>query len=173
MDKESIIKICKEIRQESERDGVSRVIGFTCSSFDLLHSGHYLMLEDCKNHCDILIVGLQNDPSIDREYRVKTGGKNKNRPVQTYEERFIQISGVKYIDHIVKYSTESELYSLLKDINPDIRMIGEDWRGKEFTGHDLDIPIRFNPRTHSYSTSTLRQRVYEAEKQKLEEEECK
>lgn len=164
MDFESINKICCDLRY----DEVKPAIGFTCSSFDLLHSGHYLMLEDCKSHCDVLIVGLQDDPTIDVKYRMQTGGKNKNRPIQSYEERLIQISGVKYVDYVVRYSTEGELYELLQLINPDIRMIGEDWRGKEFTGHDLDIPIHFNPRSHSYSTSALRRRVYEAEKTKYE-----
>lgn len=164
MNFESINKICCDLRSNDEKP----VIGFTCSSFDLLHSGHYLMLEDCKTQCDVLIVGLQDDPTIDVKYRIQTGGKNKNRPIQSYEERLIQISGVKYVDHVVRYSTEEELYELLQLINPDIRMIGEDWRHKDFTGHDLDIPIHFNPRSHSYSTSALRHRVYEAEKTKYE-----
>jgi glycerol-3-phosphate cytidylyltransferase len=167
MEFDSIYKVCRDLRQTLNETGESPIIGFTCSSFDLLHSGHYLMLEDCKTHCDILIVGLQDDPTLDADYRVKTGGKNKNRPIQSYEERLIQISGVKHVNHVVKYSTEGELIELLKLIKPDIRMIGEDWRGKEFTGHDLGIHIRFNPRSHSYSTSALRKRVYEAERLKI------
>jgi glycerol-3-phosphate cytidylyltransferase len=126
------------------------------------------MLEDCKTNCDVLIIGLHDDPTLDEEYRIKTGGKNKNIPVQTYEERLIQISGVKHVDHVAKYTTEAELMELLQLINPDVRFIGEDWRGKEFTGHELDIEIHFNPRSHTYSTSGLRRRVYEAEKAKLE-----
>jgi len=167
MNFDSINAICQNLRQHHIATKIP-IIGFTCSSFDLLHSGHYIMLEDSKAQCDILIVGLQDDPTIDEAYRLKTGGKNKNSPIQTYEERLIQISGVKYVDYVVRYSTEEDLYSLLQLIRPDIRMIGEDWRGKEFTGHDLDIPLHFNPRSHSYSTSNLRQRVYEAEKVRLE-----
>jgi glycerol-3-phosphate cytidylyltransferase len=166
MEFNSIHEICRDLRQTLNENGEPPVIGFTCSSFDLLHSGHYLMLEDCKDHCDVLIIGLQDDPTLDSDYRLRTGGKNKNSPIQSYEERLIQITGVKYIDHVVRYATESELYELLQLIKPNIRMIGEDWRGKEFTGHDLDIPIHFNPRSHSYSTSALRNRVYEAEKLK-------
>ncbi len=157
MDFDSIRTLCDELRKVSKIKNSPITIGFTCSSFDLLHAGHYLMLEDCKKHCDVLIVGLQDDPTLDKNYRIKTGGKNKN------EERLIQVSGVKYVDYVVKYSTEDELYKLLQKINPDVRMIGEDWRNKEFTGHDLEIPIHFNPRSHSYSTSSLRARVFEAE----------
>lgn len=141
--------------------------GFTCSSFDLFHAGHYLMLEDCKNQCDYLIVGLQKDPTMDEKYRLKTGGKNKNKPIQTFEERYIQIKGCKYIDEIVEYTTEDELYELLLKINPDVRILGSDWEGKEYTGHNLDIPIYFHNRNHDYSTSNLRKRVYNAELNKL------
>ena len=141
--------------------------GFTCSSFDLFHAGHYLMLEDCKNQCDYLIVGLQKDPTIDEKYRLKTGSKNKNKPIQTFEERYIQIKGCKYIDEIVEYTTEDELYELLLKINPDVRILGSDWEGKEYTGHNLDIPIYFHNRNHDYSTSNLRKRVYNAELNKL------
>lgn len=150
-----------------EHRASGKKIGFTCSSFDLLHAGHYMMLEDSKEKCDILVVGLQTDPTIDETYRIATGGKNKNAPVQSYEERFTQINGCKYVDIIVKYSTEDDLMELLTSINPDIRMIGADWRGKPYTGHKLDIPIHFNDRSHSYSTSNLRKRVYEAETERL------
>lgn len=144
----------------------TQCIGYTCSAFDMLHSGHYLMLEDCKAHCDILVVGLQKDPTLDEDYRIKTGGQNKNAPIQFYDERLIQIKGCRYIDYIINYSSESELYEILKELNPDVRFIGEDWRGKEYTGHDLDIRIHFNPRNHNYSTSSLRERVYHAEEAK-------
>ena len=142
-------------------------IGFTCSSFDLFHSGHYLMLEDAKKQCDFLIVGLQSDPTLDETYRIKTGGKNKNKPIQTYKERLIQISGCKYVDKVVEYSTEQELYDLLLEINPDIRILGSDWEGKDYTGKDLDIKVYFHNRNHTYSTSNLRKRVYQAELEKL------
>lgn len=156
------VKIINGYREQNKK------IGFTCSSFDLLHAGHYMMLEDSKNQCDYLVVGLQTDPTVDKAYRVATGGKNKNMPVQSYEERLIQISGCKYVDLVVEYSTESDLMEMLQIIKPDIRMVGADWKGKPFTGHELSIPIHFNDRSHSYSTSNLRKRVYEAELSKLQ-----
>ena len=141
-------------------------VGFTCSSFDLLHAGHYLMLKDAKAQCDHLIVGLQTDPTLDLAYRMKTDNKQKNKPIQGYEERKIQIEGCRYVDEIVEYSTEDTLYELLKKINPDIRILGSDWEGKEFTGHDLNIPVHWHNRDHDYSTSNLRKRVYEGELKK-------
>jgi glycerol-3-phosphate cytidylyltransferase len=140
-------------------------IGFTCSSFDLLHAGHYLMLKDAKAQCDILIVGLQSDPTIDVSYRVETGGKNKNKPIQTFEERKIQIEGCKYVDHVIPYNTEEELLELLKKIKPDVRILGSDWKDKQFTGHELNIAIHWHNRSHDYSTSNLRKRVYATESQ--------
>ncbi len=128
-------------------------VGFTCSTFDLLHPGHIIMLQDCKNVCDHLIIGLQKDPSLDRP--------NKNKPVQTLEERQIMISAVKYVDEVRLYGTESDLMQMLLDINPDIRIIGSDWKGKEFTGMDLDINIHWHQRDHDWSTSGFRRRIQE------------
>lgn len=141
-------------------------VGFTCSSFDLLHAGHYLMLKDAKAQCDYLIVGLQTDPTLDLAYRMKTDNKQKNTPIQSYEERKIQIEGCRYVDEVVEYSTEDTLYELLKKINPDVRILGSDWEGKEFTGHNLNIPIHWHNRDHDFSTSNLRKRVYEGELKK-------
>ena len=141
-------------------------VGFTCSTFDLFHAGHYLMLKDAKDQCDILIVGLQTDPTLDEEYRMETGGKNKNKPIQSFEERKIQIEGCKYVDHVIPYSTEEDLQILLKELNPDIRILGSDWMGKQYTGHELGIPIHWHSRDHDYSTSNLRKRVYLGEKDK-------
>ena len=134
-------------------------IGFTCSCFDLLHCGHCIMLEDCKNQCDILIVGLQTDPTLDR--------KTKNKPVQSFEERQIMINSIKFVDDVIEYSTEAELEELLRLLNPDVRIIGSDWRGKNYTGYLLPITIHWHERNHSWSTSGLRERVYENEKIKL------
>ena len=131
-------------------------IGFTCSCFDILHSGHCIMLEDAKSQCDVLIIGLQTDPTIDR--------KNKNKPIQTYEERTIMINSIKYVDEVIEYSTEKELYELLQLLNPQVRIIGSDWKGKEYTGFDLDIEMYWHERNHNWSTSGLRKRIYEAEK---------
>ena len=134
-------------------------IGFTCSCFDLLHCGHCIMLEDCKTQCDILIIGLQTDPTLDR--------KDKNKPIQDYEERMIMIKSIKYVDEVIEYSTEAELYEILKLLNPDVRIIGTDWKGKKYTGHDLPIKMYWHVRDHDWSTSGLRKRVYEREKEKL------
>ena len=130
----------------------NKIIGFTCSCFDLLHAGHILMLEDAKNQCDYLIVGLQTDPTIDRP-------DSKNKPIQSYEERYIQLSAVKYIDEIIEYSTEDELYQLLKKMNPDVRILGSDYKNKSFTGDDLDIKIYYHKRDHNYSSSKLRKKI--------------
>lgn len=135
-------------------------IGFTCGAFDLCHAGHMLMFKECKDHCDYLIVGLHTDPTIDRP--------EKNKPVQSLDERRIQLEAVRYIDKIVTYDTEKELYELLKN-NPhkvNVRIIGADWEGKPFTGHDLPLETVFNSRSHSYSSSDLRRRIAEAEAKK-------
>ena len=132
-----------------------KVRGFTCGAFDLLHAGHALMLKECKEHCDYLIVGLQKDPSVDRP--------EKNSPVQDYEERDIMIKSIKWVDEVVYYNTENDLYELLKSCDIDVRILGADWKGKDFTGHDLPIRTEFNSRDHGYSTSSIRERVYRAE----------
>ena len=129
--------------------------GFTCGSFDLLHAGHILMLKEAKSVCDYLIVGLQTDPSMDRDY--------KNKPIQSVRERLIQISAVKYVDEVMVYETEEELYNLLVELKPDLRILGVDHEGKEFTGHDLDIELYFNSRNHKWSSSELRVRIHEHE----------
>ena len=126
-------------------------IGFTCSCFDLLHAGHILMLQDAKRHCDKLIVGLQTDPTIDRP--------EKNKPIQSLEERKIQLEAIKYVDEVFIYDTEEELYKKLLDINPDVRILGSDYIGKSFTGDDLDIEIHYHDRNHNYSTTNLRKKI--------------
>ena len=130
-------------------------IGFTCSSFDLLHTGHVIMLEDSKKQCDILVVALQTDPTLDRN--------SKNKPVQTYEERFIMLQSIKYLDYVVKYATEEDLLNILKFLNPSVRILGTDWKDKKYTGDELPIPVYFHDRNHDYSTSNLRKRVHKAE----------
>lgn len=124
--------------------------GFTCSTFDLLHAGHLIMLKECKSQCDYLIVGLQENAR-----------EGKDKPIETYEERFIRVSACKYIDKIIPYNTEEDLYNLLKELKPDIRFLGEDHKGKPFTGDDLPIEIVWNSRNHNYSSSNLRQRIYD------------
>ena len=126
-------------------------IGFTCSCFDLLHAGHILMLKDAKQQCDKLIVGLQTDPTLDRQ--------EKNKPIQSYEERYIQLEAIKYVDKIIKYTTEKDLYKKLLEINPDIRILGSDYINKSFTGDDLNIPIYYHNRNHDYSSTNLRGKI--------------
>ena len=106
-----------------------QVVGFTCSTFDLLHSGHIQMLRDAKEHCDYLICGLQVDPTIDRA--------EKNAPIQTIVERYTQLNAVKYVDEIVPYATEQDLEDILEMYNINVRILGEEYRNKEFTGKDI------------------------------------
>lgn len=136
------------------------IIGFTCSTFDLCHAGHVAMLEEAKRQCDFLIVGLQNDPTVDRP-----GAKNP--PVQSIVERQIQISAVKFVDDLVVYNTEKDLEDLLLTLPIDVRILGEEYADKEFTGRkicqDKGIRLYFNKRDHSFSSTSLRQRVAESE----------
>ena len=137
----------------------SKIIGITFGSFDLCHYGHVLMFEECKQYCDYLIVGVQSDPSIDRP--------EKNSPIQSHEERLGLVNSIKFVDEVKSYNTESDLVDMLKEVNPDIRILGADHEGTKFTGYQLSsIKTVFNSRDHGYSTSELRRRVYEAEKKK-------
>lgn len=142
------------------RDG--KKVGVTVGAFDLCHAGHMLVFKEAKTVCDYLIVGLHSDPTFDRP--------EKNKPVMSLEEREIILESVKYIDEIFVYDREAELYEILKgnELGIDIRIIGSDWKGKDYTGHDLPIEMYFNTREHSFSTTALRERIYEAEKAKRE-----
>lgn len=137
-------------------------IGFTCSTFDLLHAGHITMLEEAKHHCDYLIVGLQNDPTHDRP-------DSKNPPVQSLIERQIQLSAVKFVDEIIVYNTEQDLEDLLLTLPINIRILGEEYKGSAFTGKDIcthrGIEMYFNKRDHSFSSTSLRKRVAKAQSQ--------
>jgi glycerol-3-phosphate cytidylyltransferase len=135
------------------------IIGFTCSTFDLFHAGHVMMLEEAKTQCDFLIVGLQTDPTIDRP-------NTKNKPVQGVFERWAQLKACKFVDQIVPYSTERELRDILLSFPINVRILGEEYAGKEFTGHDIAMDYYFNQRKHSFSTTELRQRVVDAEAKK-------
>jgi len=134
-------------------------VGFTCSTFDLLHAGHVAMLQEAKTQCDYLIVGLQNDPTLDRP--------GKNKPVQSIVERQMQLRGSKYVDEIWIYNTEKDLEDLLLTLPLNVRVLGVEYEGREFTGreicHKRNIDLYFNKRDHSFSSSSLRRRVYEAE----------
>lgn len=138
------------------------IVGFTASTFDLLHAGHISMLREAKDVCDYLICGLQVDPSIDRN--------DKNSPVQTLVERWMQLQAVKYVDEIIPYQTEKDLEDILTLFNLDVRIIGEEYKFKEFTGRSLcsqrGIEIYYNKRDHRFSSTDLRLRVYTIEHEK-------
>ena len=125
--------------------------GFVASSFDLMHPGYILMFQDAKTVCDYLICGLHDDPTVDRP--------TKNKPIQTLAERKLVLEAIRYVDEIVVYNTEVELYALLKRIKPDVRVLGTDYRGKSFTGDDLHIPIHWHDRNHNWSTTSLKRRI--------------
>ena len=133
------------------------VIGFTASTFDLLHAGHVAMLREAKDQCDYLICGLQVDPSVDRS--------DKNPPVQTLVERYTQLNAIQYVDEIIPYQTEQDLEDILTMYNFDVRIIGSEYKDKKFTGRAIcasrGIEIHFNKRDHRFSTSDLRRRVNE------------
>ena len=135
-------------------------VGFTCSTFDLLHAGHILMLAECKQICDYLIVGVQSDPTVDRP-------GTKNKPVQSIVERYVQLSAVKFVDEIIVYNTEKDLEDMLMFLPISVRIIGEEYKDKDFTGkqicEDRGIKIWFNSRSHRFSSSELRQRTYQSE----------
>ena len=132
--------------------------GITFSSFDLFHSGHVAMLKEAKANCDFLIVGLQTDPTIDRP--------EKNKPIQSVFERYVQLEGCKYIDEIIPYATEQDIIDILLTYQITTRFIGEEYRSKEYTGKELcvdkGIEIYYNKRQHSFSTSELRKRINQA-----------
>ena len=135
-------------------------VGFTCSTFDLFHAGHILMLKEAKSQCEYLIVGLQTDPTIDRP--------QKNKPVQSIFERYVQLQACKYVDEIVVYATEKDLEDILEMYHIDVRILGEEYRDKDFTGKDIcrrrGIQLYFNKRDHRFSSSDLRKRVAGVEK---------
>ena len=138
--------------------------GFTCGAFDLLHYGHVIMFKECKKYCEHLTVGLQVDPSVDR--------KDKHKPLQSLKERLVVLDAIKYIDKIITYKTEKDLLGLLKELKSskelDIRFLGDDWKGKEYTGWYLPIKCHFNKRmNHKWSSSYMRELVKNETKCKL------
>lgn len=133
----------------------NNTVGITFSTFDLFHAGHVKMLEEAKSVCDYLIVGLQLDPSIDRA--------EKNKPVQSIIERYIQVSSCKFVDEVVPYITEKDLDEILRSFKIDVRIIGEEYRDKDFTGkaycEQKGIELYYNHRDHGFSSSELRKRI--------------
>ena len=144
----------KELKAEGKK------IGITFSTFDMLHAGHIAMLSEAKNHCDYLIAGLQTDPTIDRP-------DTKNKPIQSIVERQIQLAACRYVDEVVVYQTEQDLVDLLLILPLDVRILGVEYKDTNFTGRPecahRGIELVFNGRDHSFSSSSLRRRVAEAE----------
>jgi glycerol-3-phosphate cytidylyltransferase len=147
----------KQLKAEGKK------IGITFSQFDMLHAGHIAMLAEAKNHCDYLIAGLQTDASIDRP-------ETKNPPVQSIVERQIQLSACRFVDEIVVYTTEQDLVDLILTLPIDVRILGSEYEDTNFTGRSegqaMQIEHIFNTRDHSFSSSSLRKRVADAEAQK-------
>lgn len=144
-------------------------VGITFSAFDLFHAGHVKMLEEAKKQCDYLIVGLQTDPTLDRP--------EKNKPTQTVVERYIQLKGCKFIDEIVPYATEQDLLDVLQSFDIDVRIVGDEYMDRDFTGRsyceEKGIELYFNSRDHRFSSSGLRQEVHKREEEKLKQKETK
>ena len=138
-------------------------IGITFSSFDLLHAGHIKMLEEAKSQCDYLICGLQTDPTLDRP--------EKNSPIQTVVERYIQLKGCKFVDEIVPYATEQDLEDVLRSFKIDVRIVGDEYMDKQYTGRkyceEVGIELYYNKREHRFSSSGLRKEVQEKENLKV------
>ena len=130
-------------------------VGITFSAFDLLHAGHVKMLEEDKRQCEYLICGLQTDPTIDRP--------EKNKPVQTVVERYIQLKACKHVDEIVPYATEQDLEDILRAFKIDVRIVGEEYKEKNFTGRkycdENGIELYYNKRNHCFSSSGLRKEI--------------
>ena len=134
-------------------------VGIVASCFDLFHAGHVLMLMEARAECDRLVVALQSDPTIDRP--------EKNKPIQGLYERYVQVDSCKFVDNVVAYDTEADLYNLLASFDWSVRFLGTDYYGRtDFTGSDLDIPIHYCSRKHDYSSSGLRERIIKSEKKK-------
>lgn len=133
-------------------------VGIVASSFDLLHAGHVIMLKEAKTQCGYLIACLQTDPTLDRP--------TKNKPVQSVFERFVQLDGCKYVDEVIPYATEQDLLDILNSYKIDVRVVGEEYKDKPFTGKELDIVLYYNSRKHSFSSTDLRNRIYDAEVKK-------
>lgn len=156
-----MLSLYEEDKTNSKMDKNMRV-GITFSAFDLFHAGHVKMLEEAKRQCDYLIVGLQTDPTLDRP--------EKNKPTQTVVERYIQLKGCKHINEIVPYATEQDLVDILQSFDIDVRIVGDEYIDKDFTGRkyceEKGIELYFNKREHRFSSTSLRQEVYKREEEK-------
>lgn len=129
-------------------------IGFACGVFDLFHAGHVLMLKECKEHCDYLIVALNKAENIDY-----TINPNKQAPVFTFEERKLILESCKYVDEVISYNSEEELENILKTKNIDIRFLGDDYKDKPITGAGFSKEIYYTDRSHGLSSSLYKKRI--------------
>ena len=139
----NLLKI-ENIRKEGKR------IGFTCSTFDLLHAGHVAMLAEAKSKCDFLIVGFLSDPTHD--------SPEKQKAIQSMFERWVQLDAISYVDMIIPFSTEQDIVDMVLTLKPDIRVVGEEYKDIEHTGKGL-CPIFYNSRKHSFSSTELKERI--------------
>lgn len=129
-------------------------VGFACGVFDLFHAGHVLMLEECKQNCDYLIVAVNTAENIDPSIN-----PGKRKPVYSFKERMLILSSVRYVDEVLHYSNEDELLELMKSRKIDVRFLGDDYKGKKITGEELNIPVHYTDRSHGISTSLVRKKV--------------
>ena len=148
-----------DIARKLDKDPQEIKVGFTCSTFDLFHAGHIVMLQEAKSLCDYLIIGLLVDPTVDRP-------DAKNMPIQSVFERYVQVSSCQFVDEVVPFTTEQELIDMILTIQPDVRIVGEEYKGTEHTGVGL-CPIHYNKRRHSFSTTDLLQRVEKSNKESI------
>jgi len=132
---------------------MSENIGVIAGNFDVIHPGYIYMFDECKEHCDILLLLLHEDPSIERMEKIK--------PILSLNERIMILSSMKQIDKIITYKTEADLYNILKEKQIDIRFLGDDYKEKSFTGDDLNIPIHYLDRSHGWSTTKFKKLIAE------------
>ena len=133
---------------------MSENIGVLAGNFDVIHPGYIYMFDECKEHCDILLLLLHEDPSIERMEKIK--------PILSLNERIMILSSMKQIDKIITYKTEADLYNILKEKQIDIRFLGDDYKNKSFTGDDLNIPIHYLDRSHGWSTTKFKKMIAES-----------
>ena len=133
---------------------MSQIVGVIAGSFDVIHPGYIYMFDECKKHCDILLLLLHDDPSIERPEKIK--------PILDLNERNMVLSSLKQIDRIITYQIESDLYDILKTEQIDIRFLGDDYKDKAFTGDDLGIPIHYLDRSHGWSTTKFKKIIAES-----------
>lgn len=133
------------------QDNLNKKIGFIAGCFDIIHPGYIKMFEDSKKICNYLLIALQTDPTIDRPL--------KNKPVQTIDERKTIISSIRYVDEVIVYETEKDLYNILKNTKIDVRILGSDYKNKKYTGSDLNIPVYFHDRNHNWSATNLKNNI--------------